>query len=296
LEKHIDTFLTELVADMDEDNALQQPDAPMSLDEFRKAGKDNCGYSGISANMVDENSCVFQMNVPAAGHFRNSGDNDSDNSDDDDPSNDLPRNPRRTQTDEVMTKARLTALSVNVVRRNVEHIDGVSGINPKGTKSIQEWAKVMFTDPETGDRDYSQQRAFEVIVSMFVMTFHDEATANEGRHDVGTQLPSHRATYNALKKKLNKMSGMKKQKQLILFMTGAGGSGKSRVLNAVLAYAKGFCKELNYMFDKRMIVVTALTGVAATLINGETTHSAAKLNCKQIKSEHIEEWKYALAI
>jgi hypothetical protein len=27
------------------------------------------------------------------------------------------------------------------------------------------------------------------------------------------------------------------------------------VINAVMAYAKGFCKELNYMFDKRMIVV-----------------------------------------
>jgi hypothetical protein len=60
-----------------------------------------------------------------------------------------------------------------------------------------------------------------------------------------------------------------------------------------MAYAQGFCKELNYLFDKRMIVVTALTGVAATLINGETTHSAAKLNCKHINTEHIEEWKNA---
>jgi hypothetical protein len=47
------------------------------------------------------------------------------------------------------------------------------------------------------------------------------------------------------------------------------------------------------MFNKRMIVLMALTGVAATLINGETVHSAAKLNFKQIKIEHIEEWKHA---
>jgi hypothetical protein len=51
LENHIEMFLTELVADMDEDNALQQSDAAMSLNEFRKAGKDNCGYEGITANM-----------------------------------------------------------------------------------------------------------------------------------------------------------------------------------------------------------------------------------------------------
>jgi ATP:corrinoid adenosyltransferase len=88
------------------------------------------------------------------------------------------------------------------------------------------------------------------------------------------------------------MTGMNKQKQLIMFMTGAGGSGKTKVINAVLLYAKRFCKDINYEFDKRMIVVTALTGVAATLINGETTHSAAKLNCKSIETEHILEWKH----
>jgi hypothetical protein len=86
---------------------------------------------------------------------------------------------------------------------------------------------------------------------------------------------------------------MKKNRQLILFMTGAGGSSKMRVINVVVAYAKRFCKALNYMFDNRIIVLTVLTGVAATLINGETTHSAAKLNFKQIKMEHIEVWKKA---
>jgi hypothetical protein len=86
------------------------------------------------------------------------------------------------------------------------------------------------------------------------------------------------------------MSGMGHKQQLIMFMTGAGGSGKTRVINAVLMYAKGFCKELQYVFDKRMIVVTALTGVAATLINGETMHSAAKLFNAKITAEHIMEW------
>jgi Ni2+-binding GTPase involved in maturation of urease and hydrogenase len=89
------------------------------------------------------------------------------------------------------------------------------------------------------------------------------------------------------------MTGMKKQKQLIMFMMGAGGSGKMKVINTVMAYKKGFCKEVNYMFDKRMIVVTAPTGVAAILINGETMHSTAKLNYKNITSKHIDEWQKA---
>jgi type II secretory pathway predicted ATPase ExeA len=114
---------------------------------------------------------------------------------------------------------------------------------------------------------------------------------NEGLQTVGTQHPSNQAQYIKLTKHLKDISGMSNTTQLIMFMTGPGGSGKTRVINAVLAYAKGLCKELNYMFDKRMIVVTALTGVAATLINGETIHSAAKFCNKKIKVEHIDEWK-----
>jgi hypothetical protein len=34
LENHIEMFLTELVADTDEDNTLQQSDAMMSLNDF----------------------------------------------------------------------------------------------------------------------------------------------------------------------------------------------------------------------------------------------------------------------
>jgi len=82
---------------------------------------------------------------------------------------------------------------------------------------------------------------------------------------------------------------MRQHNQLIMFLTGAGGSGKTRVINAVLAYAKGFCKELHYVFDKQMIVVTAMTGVAATLINGETLHTAAKFYNKTITTDHIQE-------
>jgi hypothetical protein len=37
----------------------------------------------------------------------------------------------------------------------------------------------MFT-PDMNESDLSQQRAFEVIVSMFGLTFHQEAERNEG--------------------------------------------------------------------------------------------------------------------
>ena len=75
-----------------------------------------------------------------------------------------------------------------------------------------------------------------------------------------------------------------------MFLTGPGGSGKMKVINSILSYAKRFCEQMQYVFDKRTIVVMAMSGVAATLINGETIDSAAKLNCEKITLDHQKEW------
>ena len=77
------------------------------------------------------------------------------------------------ETDQIITKRRLTELSIELIRRHVERLQEVADINPNGlAQSIREWAKTIFRDPDTGEVDTSQQRAFEVIVSMFVLTFH----------------------------------------------------------------------------------------------------------------------------
>ena len=72
---------------------------------------------------------------------------------------------------------------------------------------------------------------------------------------------------------------------MIAFLSGTGGSGKSHVISMVVKYAKGFTTALEAPFTKRTIVVTAMTGVAATSIRGETIHSAAMfLNEKDVFS------------
>jgi len=99
----------------------------------------------------------------------------------------------------------------------------------------------------------------------------------------------------SLEKELLRLGGMKRgEEQLILFLTGAGGSGKSEVISNVLRYGKGFCQSLGQPFDSHTIVVTALTGVAATSIHGETLSSAALLNQKRsVTIEQMKEWENA---
>jgi hypothetical protein len=79
--------------------------------------------------------------------------------------------------------------------------------------------------------------------------------------------------------------------QLIMFMTGAGGSGKSNVISAFFAYCKEFCKNLGAHFDSRTIIITAITGVAATSIMGETTSKALGLTKTSFDYDFIK--KYA---
>jgi ribose 1,5-bisphosphokinase PhnN len=66
--------------------------------------------------------------------------------------------------------------------------------------------------------------------------------------------------------------------QLVLLMLGPGGSGKSTVINSIIAYVREYCDQFGHPFTHRTIVVTAMSGVAATLKHGQTTHSAVGLN------------------
>ena len=60
-----------------------------------------------------------------------------------------------------------------------------------------------------------------------------------------------------------------------------------------MEYAREYCSFLPHVtFTARMIVVTAMTGVAATIIQGEMTHGALYLNQqKELEPEQIELWE-----
>ena len=73
--------------------------------------------------------------------------------------------------------------------------------------------------------------------------------------------------------------------QFVCFLSGAGGTGKSRVINGVRHYFKLLCNELGVEFTKRTIVVTAVTGSAAVAIHGKTMHSACNFYNKKVKMQ-----------
>jgi PIF1-like helicase/Helitron helicase-like domain at N-terminus len=167
--------------------------------------------------------------------------------------------------------------------RSFEIITGqheeTSVLKPNGSvSSIIDWAR-------KSNLDASQQRAFEIFAGTFVLACFNEALYT----------PDSRHEYISAKRRLQYLIHRNKWKtnQLICLLHGPAGSGKTAVIDLVMLYCKSYCSYIwkNFQSTERVIVVTAMTGVAATLLGGETAHSALYLNQKRdINAEQVELW------
>ena len=119
------------------------------------------------------------------------------------------------------------------------------------------------------------------MCAAFILTFYDPIEKYQSNREDCTN-------YEIAKAQLITLRGT--QEPLILFLHGPGGSGKSTCVELVVEYARDFCRLLEHPFTSRTIIVTAMSGVAATLLMGETTHSVFGLNREKISSEEIEKF------
>ena len=147
--------------------------------------------------------------------------------------------------------------------------------------SVREWSLAGF------EGDKKQERAFEAIIAAFLLTFYDKNGNIDGAENA---TEDEVAIFQKSYKGLMKLKGNSDTLQLICLLHGPGGSGKSTVIHITVAYAKSFCKLLGHPFNNRTIVLTALSGVAATLLHGETTHMALGLNSRKISNAKKEEF------
>jgi len=107
-----------------------------------------------------------------------------------------------------------------------------------------------------------------------------------------TSRSSFRQELNQLEHLVFGQTTAKRNDQLVLLLHGPGGSGKTATIDLVLAYGKEYYDHLGLLFTKRTIIVSALSGSAATLLLGETTHSAFCLNQrKQISCEQCDSYE-----
>lgn len=150
-----------------------------------------------------------------------------------------------------------------------------------GTKSsIDAWA-------DGYNLDRKQRLAFRSMVSSFVLTWMQEAVVTSSAEETASH--GHRRHSREMIAEMKELNG---KDQLLMFMTGPGGAGKSRVIDGAQEYSKEYVENLGLLYHKNMIVVTALTGIAATSIGGETSHKAMHLNASTENIEHCEVMKW----
>ena len=89
-------------------------------------------------------------------------------------------------------------------------------------ESMKAWARGHHMDEK-------QTSAFKCIVSSFVLTWIEDAKEFGPAPETGRT-----GTRSKLQRMKNELRSMKGKSQMIMFMTGPGGSGKSRIINAVV--------------------------------------------------------------
>ncbi len=126
----------------------------------------------------------------------------------------------------------------------------------------------MNTFAKVHSLDTKQQLAFKTIFSSFIISYLKDPTC-----EISILL------------KENLCNQLKKQgaeEQLIMFVTGPAGSGKSHVIQCCQIFCKQFCDAIRKPFDFSVFPITATTNTAASQLGGKTIHIAAMLNNRRI--------------
>jgi hypothetical protein len=121
------------------------------------------------------------------------------------------------------------------------------------------------------DLDRKQKLAFQAICSSFMMSFLLDSSMDISQNE--------RDHYITL------LQGKGAVQQLLMCVTGPGGSGKSHVVKCCRLYCKQFCDALGKPFNFSVFPITATTNAAASLLQGLTIHMAAMLNSSKVQME-----------
>ena len=224
-----------------------------SVNDIRDRGRFECGYNLISpmltASLPIENQTEFVQHC--TDYSQTSTDSERQP---------LPNGIKRqtvTQRDIVKILLERTSRRLRVVSHPLSNQATTETLLANGSaESIFDWAK-------TANIDSYQRRAFEIFTASFVLTFFEEAVINNRTRC--TRYSNEKKKLELIIKKTSRQS-----KQLICLLHGPAGCGKTTVIDLLIEYAREYCTYLpNITYSTNTVVVTAMSGVAATLLMGE---------------------------
>ncbi|EJK51740.1 hypothetical protein THAOC_29064 [Thalassiosira oceanica] len=130
--------------------------------------------------------------------------------------------------------------------------------------------------------DRKQYAAYKILCCSFLLGLVREGTiGNSPNERLGDLLgdlgndPDLAANRNEIEALLVSHGAMD---QLIMLVTGQGGSGKSTCVSLAQRFCHSFCTRLAILFDDKTFTFTSTTGSSAAIFGGTTVRSAAYLN------------------
>ena len=91
----------------------------------------------------------------------------------------------------------------------------------------------------------------------------------------------------------DKLYALGAKEQLIMFLTGSAGAGKTTAVKLAQRFCFEFCRAVSILWNNRTFLFTAYTGSAASCFGGITICKAAFLNKTKstLDQDEIDEWK-----
>jgi hypothetical protein len=141
--------------------------------------------------------------------------------------------------------------------------------------------------------DNIQYTAYQIICASFLLEalqteWKKQKSLIESQHEHYMDEIAH-----AKDKTISCLKDMGAKEQLIMFITGPAGAGKSTAISIAQKYCFEFSKAIGMAWQDETFLFTAMTGVAAALFGGLTLHSVAHLAKKEnkISTDSISLWK-----
>lgn len=146
------------------------------------------------------------------------------------------------------------------------------------------------------DRDMKQLATYEIVCCTFLL----DVLRESGNKNI-TNLASS-ALDNTILSQRDELIGRlrhiaaksasitQNSDQLLMYLTGAAGGGKSHCLYAAQKFCKEFSASLALPFDEKTFYFTSCTGSSAALWEGTTVHTAAHLNKRRLTDDDCKAW------
>jgi hypothetical protein len=140
--------------------------------------------------------------------------------------------------------------------------------------------------------DEKQYIAYEMIACTFLLGLVNDGSDKNTKLGAYLQQTMEIPSTTDAKDVIEKLKARGGRDQLLMFLTGPAGLGKSTSMKVAQQFCYEFCIAVGIMWSVKTFIFTAHTGLAASLFGGVTISKAAFLNQrKQLSVDDRNEWQ-----